>query len=173
MVIVLCPGIHPPEVTESFRRRFTPLHSYSCLVIPETIAPYNGPAIANFVCHHCDRTEPLLFMGFSAGVVGAVFAAHHWQQQGGQVLSLWAWDGWGVPLAGSFPTVRVSHDYFTHWSSGLLGQGDRTFWADPPIEHLELWRRPDQVMGWQAAGWGLQVQEPLSLNAFGKIIIPL
>lgn len=161
MVIILCPGVHPSEATESFRRCFTPLHSSSTLVIPETIAPYNGLKITQFVCAHCNQNEPLLFMGFSAGVVGALWAAQQWQQQGGQVVSLWAWDGWGVPLATTYPTVRISHDHFTHWSAGLLGPGEQAFWADPPVAHLELWRRPDQVVGWQAQGWGLKARSTL------------
>ena len=54
--------------------------------------------------------------------------------------ALIAFDGWGVPLVGNFPIYRISHDQFTHWSSELLGKGDKSFYADPPVEHLDLWR---------------------------------
>lgn len=154
MIIVLCPGMTPPEATESFRRHFTLLHRYLHFFIPPTIAPYDGPAIANYIQQQCPPDALLLFIGFSAGVVGAVYAARVWQSQGGAIAALWAWDGWGMPLAESFPTVRVSHDHFTHWSSAVLGAGEQQFWADPPVTHLELWQEPHRVVGWQAMGWG-------------------
>jgi hypothetical protein len=98
----------------------------------------------------CDRalTVPLVFIGFSAGVLAAIVAAHAWQVGGGTVRALIAVDGWGVPLAGNFPIHRLSHDYFTHWSSALLGAGADRFYADPPIEHLDLWRSPHRAEGW-------------------------
>ena len=61
-----------------------------------------------------------------------------------------------MPLTGNFPIYRVSHDYFTHWSSGLLGAGYKGFYADPEVEHLDLWRSPANVYGWQAIAPGLQ-----------------
>ncbi|MEM7725486.1 MAG: hypothetical protein AAF208_03835 [Cyanobacteria bacterium P01_A01_bin.45] len=90
---------------------------------------------------------PLVFISFSAGVVGAIGASHLWQSQGGNVKALIAIDGWGVPLLGSFPIHRMSHDYFTHWSSLLLGGGKNNFYAQPSVSHLELWRSPDLVKG--------------------------
>jgi hypothetical protein len=91
----------------------------------------------------------LVFIGFSAGVVGAIAAAQLWQSQGNRVKALIALDGWGVPLYGSFPIHRLSHDQFTHWSSAWLGAGEDGFYADPPVDHLTLWRSPQQVRGWQ------------------------
>lgn len=91
----------------------------------------------------------LVFVAFSAGVVGAIAAARLWQAQGGSVKALIALDGWGVPLYGKFPIHRLSHDYFTHWSSALLGSGCDNFYADPAVEHLDLWRSPQQTQGWQ------------------------
>jgi hypothetical protein len=91
---------------------------------------------------------PLVFISFSAGVAGAIGAALGWQLLGGKVKAFIAFDGWGVPLSGNFPIHRVSHDYFTHWSSALLGSGDDSFYADPPIEHLDLWRSPNTCQGW-------------------------
>ncbi|WP_421656938.1 hypothetical protein [Leptothermofonsia sp. ETS-13] len=89
-----------------------------------------------------------MFIGFSAGVAGAIGAAWGWQWWGGKVKALIALDGWGVPLVGNFPIHRVSHDYFTHWSSALLGAGEDSFYAEPGVEHLDLWRSPHTASGW-------------------------
>ncbi|MGB3188280.1 MAG: hypothetical protein WBB43_02490, partial [Limnoraphis sp.] len=64
------------------------------------------------------------------------------------VKALIALDGWGVPLGGNFPIYRISHDRFTHWSSALLGGGVESFYADPPVEHLDLWSSPQTARGW-------------------------
>lgn len=85
---------------------------------------------------------------FSAGVVGGIGAAWAWQQSGGKIKALIALDGWGVPLYGNFPIHRLSRDRFTHWSSQLLGAGADSFYADPPVEHLDLWRSPHTAQGW-------------------------
>ena len=91
---------------------------------------------------------PLTFLSFSAGVVGAIGAALTWRQWGGQVNAFIAMDGWGVPLIGDFSIHRASHDAYTHWSSALLGAGQDSFYADPPVAHLDLWRSPHSVSGW-------------------------
>lgn len=91
---------------------------------------------------------PLAFVSFSAGVVGAIGAAWMWQFLGGTVKAFIAFDGWGVPLWGSFPIHRFSHDEFTHWSSALLGAGSDSFYADPPVAHLDLWAKPQIAQGW-------------------------
>jgi hypothetical protein len=67
---------------------------------------------------------------------------------GGTVKAFLAFDGWGVPLYGNFPIHRISHDYFTHWSSALLGGGEDSFYAEPAVEHLDLWRKPNVCKGW-------------------------
>lgn len=77
--------------------------------------------------------------------MGAAFA---WQRLGGTVNAVLAIDGWGVPLVGGFPVHRLSHDSFTHWSSALLGAGEDSFYADPGVAHLELWRSPQTAHGW-------------------------
>ncbi|NJK53546.1 MAG: hypothetical protein HC936_13370 [Leptolyngbyaceae cyanobacterium SU_3_3] len=56
-------------------------------------------------------------------------------------------DGWGVPLGGDFPIYRVSHDRFTHWSSAWWVAGLDSFYADPAVAHLDLWRSPQTVQG--------------------------
>jgi hypothetical protein len=88
-------------------------------------------AVWSFLQTAADPQEPLLLIGFSAGVVGAIAAANLWQGQGRRVAAVIAVDGWGVPQVGDFPLHRVSHDYFTHWSSAVLGAGADSFYADP------------------------------------------
>ncbi|NJO74273.1 MAG: hypothetical protein HC833_11250 [Leptolyngbyaceae cyanobacterium RM1_406_9] len=94
----------------------------------------------------------LVFLSFSAGVVGAIGAARTWQRSGGEVKAFIAVDGWGVPLRGNFPLYRLSHDFFTHWSSAPLGATTASFYAEPPVLHLELWRSPHTTYGYQMAG---------------------
>lgn len=149
MSIIICPGVHPPQLTEQFL-------SCLCLSTKPFIFPtdrysaYSAYDILQFLRTHGDisNQSSLLFIGFSAGVVGAVGAASLWQSLGGSVTALIALDGWGVPLVDRYPAYRVSHDSFTHWSSSVLGGGACSFWADPPVAHLELWRSPDRVEGW-------------------------
>nr|WP_263012209.1 hypothetical protein [Laspinema sp. D2d] len=91
--------------------------------------------------------EPLIWIGFSAGVVGAIGAAWGLHSLQCPVKAFIAIDGWGVPLFAPFPIHRVSHDYFTHWSSALLGRGCESFYADPPVDHLALWNSPESAIG--------------------------
>lgn len=97
-------------------------------------------------------SSPLVAIGFSAGVVGLAGALTLWQQQGGKVAQFFALDGWGVPVIG-LPVCRLSHDFFTHWSTLPLGSGKVNFYADPPVDHLQLWGEPEEVPGWQVSGW--------------------
>lgn len=87
---------------------------------------------------------------------------------GGQIKALIALDGWGVPLGGNFPIYRLSHDSFTHWSSALLGGGTESFYADPPVEHLELWRSPQTTKGWwnHQTPTGLKTATPTTAALF-------
>jgi hypothetical protein len=98
------------------------------------------------------HASPITALGFSAGVVGLAGALTLWQQQGGKIATCFALDGWGMPLVG-LPICRLSHDYFTHWSSLPLGAGDVNFYAEPAVDHLSLWASPEEVIGWQVNGW--------------------
>lgn len=147
MTIFICPGIHAPELTDNLIENLE-LSRDRLLILPSTIPPYSGIDVLNFLNKNSDRLSSLLFLAFSAGVVGAIFAALAWQSQGGKISAFIALDGWGVPLAGTFPIYRLSHDYFTHWSAALLGSGEESFYADPGVDHLELWRSPNTVRGW-------------------------
>lgn len=147
MKIVICPGMHSSKLTEEFVASLNrPEEEF--LIFPGDRSPVYSPQhILEFLQSCTPRSTPLIFIGFSAGVVGAIAAANRWHTQGGISRSLIAIDGWGVPLFGNFPLHRLSHDYFTHWSSALLGSGTDSFYADPPVEHLDLWRSPQTVIG--------------------------
>lgn len=172
MHLVVCPGFHAAELTEQFVSRIRaqligPQDTQpEWLIFPAQRYPaYSGLHVLQFLqeCMAADSPSgqrdypkgetasrrPLVFLGFSAGVVGAIAAASAWRLWGNPVTALIALDGWGVPLAGDFPIHRVSHDFFTHWSSALLGTGEDSFYADPGVEHLELWRSPDTATGWR------------------------
>jgi len=145
--IVICPGVHSSQLSQSF---VTALHpSQETLIFPTDTAPAYSPLHVLEFLSTTGTTTPLIFIAFSAGVVAAIGAARLWQKQGGTVKALIALDGWGVPLAGDFAIHRVSHDRFTAWSSALLGGGDSdSFYADPAVDHLTLWRSPQTVQGY-------------------------
>ena len=144
MTIVICPGMHSIELTERLVVALA-LPLETVLIIPGDLVPVYSPQHV-FKCLPADVSS-LLFLSFSAGVVGAIGAARFWQRQGGIVSAFIAIDGWGVPLWGNFPIHRLSHDYFTYWSSAILEQGSESFYADPPVDHLTLWHSPQTVRG--------------------------
>jgi hypothetical protein len=156
--VIICPGIHNPQLTQDFleglqRGEIGNLSSSwteKVVIFPAQNYPaYSAVHILEFLQRHTGFLEtPIVFISFSAGVAGAIGAAWGWQMLGGKVKGFIAFDGWGVPLYGNFPIHRLSHDYFTHWSSGLLGAGEDNFYADPAIAHLDLWRSPNTCQGW-------------------------
>jgi hypothetical protein len=159
MSIIICPGIHDRELTDSFISGWLEVSGDSLsnqnmlktLVFPgEGILALSAPHIVQFLSDRLPNPQdsPVVFISFSAGVVGAIVAARNWQILGGQVKAFIAIDGWGVPLSGNFPIHRLSHDYFTHWSSLLLGGGHNNFYAEPAVDHLSMWRSPQTVLGW-------------------------
>ena len=182
MQVVICPGIHPPALTAQFVQAI-PLPTAWIYPAPEAPA-YSGGHILAFLLRRfygdagdcygqfdIQRLDiqsmvqtPLLLIGFSAGVVGAITAADLWQALGGRVVALIAVDGWGMPLRAMFPVHRFSHDPFTHWSSALLDEMRLNpteleaesihFYADPPVGHLNLWRAPQVTQGWAVSTQG-------------------
>ncbi|MBD3881519.1 hypothetical protein IFO70_07110 [Phormidium tenue FACHB-886] len=150
MKVVICPGVHEVALTAAFLTNMGNLREP--LVYPTDRYPAYSPLHLLTFLHsklpQAADAEPLLLLGFSAGVVAAIGAARRWQKAGGRVLALMAIDGWGVPLIGDFPLHRLSHDSFTHWSSLVLGAGQDSFYADPAVGHLELWRSPQAASGW-------------------------
>jgi hypothetical protein len=133
MPIILCPGCHDRRLNNCLIDRFP----RASVLFPGSILDIS----------RLDR-DPLTLIGFSAGVITAMVNASLWRINGGSIAAFFALDGWGVPLVGDFPIYRLSHDYFTHWSSHLLGGGPVSFYADPPVEHLTLWSAPERVTGW-------------------------
>ncbi|AVH65561.1 MULTISPECIES: hypothetical protein [unclassified Nostoc] len=156
--IIICPGIHEPELTESFKVGLLDMvadgaiayNSANILIYPgKDVLVLSALHIFQFLrvsvahrryCSINSLKSPIIFISFSAGVVGAIGAAHLWQLLGGSVKAFIAIDGWGVPLQGNFPIHRMSHDYFTHWSSSLLGSGQNNFYAQPAVDHLFMWQ---------------------------------
>ncbi|MBW4490285.1 MAG: hypothetical protein KME12_21100 [Trichocoleus desertorum ATA4-8-CV12] len=186
MSILICPGMHDINLTSSFLKNLR-LHSTpglsvvdgskvdstkQLLIFPVQRYPaYSAFHIVQFLQETLRQNpfsaEPdeFVFLSFSAGVAGAIGAAWAWQQLGGKVKALIALDGWGVPLYGNFPIHRVSHDHFTHWSSALLGAGADSFYADPAIDHLDLWRSPQTIQGWWVPTASTAPSQPIATTA--------
>lgn len=174
MNVILCPGIHEYSLTKSFTESLKNViynsssekSSVNILEFPaNNLSALSGFHIFQFLRDSLvnQPESPVVFIGFSAGVVGAITAASLWQNTVGNVKAFIAIDGWMVPIYGNFPIHRMSHDYFTHWSSCLLSSGNDNFYAQPAVEHLELWRSPSNVAGnWVDSPSG---ESPLPLTA--------
>jgi len=158
MNVIICPGIHEYSLTKSFTESLinaiydSSLNEATVNILEfpaNNLSALSGFHICQFLRENLvDKLEsPVVFISFSAGVVGAITAASLWQIFGGNVKAFIAIDGWMVPLTGNFSIHRMSHDYFTHWSSCLLGSGHNNFYAQPAVDHLELWRSPSTVEG--------------------------
>ena len=163
MPVIVCPGIHATELTDRFVQALQPIVQQEFIVLPARQYPtYSALAVYQWlVQQQLSISEPLTFVCFSAGVVGGFGAALAWRVQGGKIHRFVAIDGWGMPLIANFPIYRVSHDYFTHWSSAILWTGQSGFYADPPVEHLEIWRSPEACYGWQVIRSGLKSRDTL------------
>ncbi len=182
MNIIICPGIHESSLTQSFVRGLLEavsddLNNHDSVNILEfranNLSALSGFHIWQFLHENLgDKLEsPLVFISFSAGVVGAIAAANLWQICGGNVKAFIAIDGWMVPTIGNFPIYRMSHDYFTHWSSCLLGSGNNNFYAQPAVDHLEMWRSPSTVEGYWVNSPSEESLTSLSAAEFIKNII--
>ena len=151
MSVVICPGIHSVELTNQFLAGFGQTFLEALVFPTHRLPAYSALHILKFIREvkpiEPKQATPLLFIAFSAGVVGAIGAARLWHRSGGQVRAVIAIDGWGVPLYGDFPIHRMSHDFFTHWTSAGLGAGQDGFYADPAVGHLDLWQSPQTVSG--------------------------
>jgi hypothetical protein len=163
-IFIISGGFHSLEITDYFIASFLQIieeisETNICVIPTQKIAPYNVVNIYHFLCQKCGKpaqSSPLIFMSFSAGVVGSIGAGRLWQRKGGIVKSLFAFDGWGVPLIADFPCYRLSHDYFTHLTSLILGGEKNSFYAQPSVSHLDLWRSLFSVQGYYDTGKGMQ-----------------
>lgn len=151
--VIVCPGFHPQAWTDAFLQSVAFPESVSVWIFPKHLYPAcSGIHLLNWMLE-LSRQQQLqhapILLGFSAGAVATVQAAWAWQQLGEKVAAIIALDGWGVPLPSDIPGYRLSHDFFTHWSSALLGEGCDRFYASPDVTHADLWQVPQQVQGWQ------------------------
>lgn len=191
MDVLVCSGIHGPELTEAFlaevkaaiAHRDPNGHSPAIhwWILPPEVPPYAPQQVSNF-CEGCgcrgsspelafDPQAPLVWLGFSAGVVGAIATARAWQRQGRQTAAFIAFDGWGVPLAGDFPLYRFSHDRFTAQTSEWPQASAGVFYAEPAVPHLDLWRSPSTAGGiWQTRGGEGDRHFTTALDALVKLL---
>lgn len=160
--LLICPGFHRTEITQRLvqgLKTLPALSKLSLLSYPAEAVPgavLSGYGVREFLLTQLDwptqnisqmPVQPVFFLAFSAGCLGAIAAAHHWHYLGGTVGAFFAVDGWGVPLAAPFPVHRISHDRFTHDTSALLGSDHIDFYADPAVPHLTLWDQFSQIPG--------------------------
>lgn len=176
MNILICPGIHSPAITQSFVQELELLLSNNStsnisgnlLIFPpqgyKTLSALHILLFLQECYGRPQRALPLVFIGFSAGSVGAIGAAWGWQMLGGCVKAVIAIDAWGVPLIGNFPIHRLSHDRFTHDTALSLRQ-EESFYADPAVDHLDMWRSPATVTGWVTNSAKAQVTRSRYLSA--------
>lgn len=157
MKVIICPGIHETQLTEGFlnsifrfEEEFLFDKNRDLLVFPTAKERAYSPIDIYQWLSSSTTLVNVLFICFSAGVVGGFGAATALQLQGVKIQAFVAIDGWGVPLLADFPIYRLSHDYFTHWSSAFLGAGKDNFYCDPPVPHLTLWESPETCEGWIA-----------------------
>lgn len=170
--VVICQGFHDGALTERLVRSL-PVFTQPYIVDTTTVSPFKVHQWLERTFGNRDAAAqlPLVGIGFSAGVVGLAGALGLWKHQGGKVARLIAVDGWGVPVVG-LPVVRLSHDRFTHLSTlpldavgELLGDASKVnFYADPSVDHLDLWGDPEAANGWEVARWqlGEKVGVPMS-----------
>lgn len=173
--VIICPGIHDPQLTQEFleglkhgeTENISRSWNQQVLVFPTQDYPaYSVAHILDYLQRHINSAKTqIILISFSAGVAGAIGAAWGWQVLGGTVKAFIAFDGWGVPLYGNFPIYRLSHDYFTYWSSALLGSGTDSFYADPAVEHLELWQKPNVCKGWWVHSNGIGKEQRTYVTA--------
>lgn len=154
MTLILCPGIHAPSLTTAFWWQLalqlpTSLSGSPPLIFAHDRAPAYSPWHLWVCLHAAQPTPPWVFLGFSAGCVAIAGLLPLLAYHQAPIAAIFALDGWGVPFPTPIPVHRLSHDHFTHWSSRLLGGQGASFYAEPPVEHLSLWRSPATVRGWQ------------------------
>ncbi len=146
--IWICPGFADRAATDRFLAALWQRDWPEPIVLEQ--AYYHPDRLLRSLQAH-QPTEPIVLIGFSAGVAATVGAALAWQATGGRVRALFAVDGWGVVLPPSLPIYRLSHDRWSNRTGAWLGAGREQFWADPPVDHVALWRSPDRAWGWWAA----------------------
>lgn len=181
MHIYICPGFHPPALTRSFLAALMHDRPVSwawstCGVMPSYLPPYSPYHVLQSLEQHLSHFQAfspdspespdspaIVWIGFSAGVVGALGAAQEWQARGRTVLGLIAVDSWGLPLRADFPIYSLSRDWakptnnsLAEWITRYFMPDLPHFYAEPPVDHLFLWGSPHQVQGWSQDYSGLR-----------------
>jgi len=153
--LIICGGIHPIELTNSFMDSWDNFSNQNYLpnhrIFPTNKYPaYDCKQILQYIVEQQinSQSDSLIFLAFSAGVVGAIGAARLWQRQGGKVKGFFAFDGWGVPLIADFPIHCFSHDQFTHHTSAFWVKNQDHFSVYPKVSHQDMWRSPFNLNGY-------------------------
>ncbi len=144
--------MHDPTLTVDFWQALAPRLPSPAprpLIFPSNRYPAYSSWHLLTLLHESQPTPPWVFLGFSAGCVAIAGILPILACRRVPIAAIFAIDAWGVPWPTTVPVHRLSHDHFTHWSSGLLGGQGESFYADPAVEHLCLWRSPQTVTGWQ------------------------
>lgn len=170
MTLILCPGIHDPALTTAFWQQLSPqlpaaLTQSPPFIFPSDRYPAYSPWHLWTFLREAQPAPPWVFLGFSAGCVAIAGILPTLVCHQVPIVAIFALDAWGVPFPRNVPVHRLSHDHFTHWSSGLLGGQGESFYADPPVEHLCLWRSPHTVNGWDL-GTDQQRQQYTTVTQF-------
>lgn len=176
-IYVICGGFNSPILTTNFYHYLTNLsdniNTNNTVIFQfdrevalsdrtPNILPYDGYNIYQYLRNKYQNLSlyNLTFIGFSAGVIGAIIAGNLWQKNGGKVNKLFAFDGWGVPLICDFSCYRISHDYITHLS--YLGGEKNAFYGYPSVSHQQLWQNPQNIQGWRQIELGIKTKSNLS-----------
>ena len=181
MNICICPGFHSPQLTQSFLQELSlSVNSNSSLSVNTRIFTEKSYTALSAIHILQDLTKtygqphqatPVLFISFSAGVIGALGAAWGWEFLGGKVKAVIAIDGWGVPLMGNFPIHRLSHDYFTHQTSIVVNRPEDSFYADPGVTHMQMWPSPSTVKGWATSADNFPVRSRFNAAEFILLLL--
>ena len=153
MRLVICPGVHEPKLTDCFLTGLSGLWGLAHLPKPANsracqdfsrhkYPPFSPLDILHFLCREELAGESLVFVSFSAGVAGAIGAAWTRQQLGGKVRAFFCLRRLGSTPGGQFPIHRVSPRLLYGLDFSNSGRGGESFYVDPAIEHLDLWRSP-------------------------------
>ncbi|ESA37196.1 tr [Leptolyngbya sp. Heron Island J] len=148
MQLLIFSGYHSPDLTHAFLQSLLRVTTPERLwVLPIWAAPVALPWLLS--SRQAPRRDCLLqVIAFSAGVVAAYPLLLAWQRLGGN-CRLIAVDGWGMPLPGNLTIYRISHDRWTHRTTYFptAAESQGYFYAQPAVDHLQLWRSPDVATG--------------------------
>ena len=156
IVLVVCGGMHDPQITDSIIALIKADEWLSQLALKQFPSASRLAVLSGASLRSCmdgrwtgESKARLMIWAFSAGCIGAAALANYWQRYRGEVLALFMVDGWGVPWSQAAPLHRLSHDAFTNISSNCLGEGVVNFVASPAVDHHQLWQAPQRVTGQQ------------------------